>query len=78
MKYSDITKVYEELSVTTKRLEKSHILSKFLKEITLAEIDDILCLLTASIFPSYDKRKIGFSDRLILKAITKTSKEIIK
>ena len=73
MKYSDITKVYEELSVTTKRLEKSHILSKFLKEITLAEIDDILCLLTASIFPSYDKRKIGFSDRLILKAITKTS-----
>lgn len=73
MKYSDIAQVYEELTNTTKRLEKSHILSKFIKEIKLTEIDDTLCLLTASIFPSYDKRKIGFSDRLILKAISKAS-----
>ncbi len=73
MEYLKLVGLYEELSKTTKKLEKAHILAEFIKNLKLNEIDDIMCLITASIFPLYDKRKIGFSDRLVLKAINKSS-----
>ncbi len=73
MEYLELVNLYEGLSKTTKKLEKANILSKFIKKLNLAEIDDVMCLVTASVFPPYDKRKIGFSDRLVLKAISSTS-----
>jgi len=73
MRYLELVELFEALSKTTKRLEKTKLIAVFIKKIRIEEIDDTMCLLTASVFPPYDKRKIGVSDRLILKAINKSS-----
>jgi DNA ligase-1 len=72
MRYKKLAELYEALSSTTKRLEKTEILSKFLKE--LSESDrDILYLLLGDIYPEYDQRKIGISVQLAIKAISKAT-----
>ena len=81
MRYLKLSELYEELSSTTKRLEKIDILSKFLKH--LSESDrDIMYLLLGDIYPEYDKRKIGISNQLVIKAISKAtgidSKKVIE
>lgn len=72
MRYQKLSELYEELSSTTKRLEKIDILSKFLKH--LHESDrDIMYLLLGDIYPEYDERKIGISNQLVIKAISKAT-----
>ena len=72
MRYEKLSKVYYELSQTSKRLEKIDILSKFLEEIP-KEDSDIMYLLEGRIYPSYDERKIGISNQLAIKAISKAT-----
>ncbi len=70
MKYQQLAEFYNEASSTTKRLEKTAILAKFLKN--LDEKDrDVLYLLLGDIYPEYDERKIGISNQLAIKAISK-------
>lgn len=81
MKYQQLAEFYEEASSTTKRLEKIEILSKFLKH--LSEKDrDVMYLLLGDIYPEYDERRIGISNQLALKAISKSTgageKQVIK
>jgi len=72
MKYLKLAQLYEELSSTTKRLEKIKILSKFLKQ--LSEKDkDVLYLLLGDIYPEYDERRIGISNQLTIKALSKAT-----
>ena len=72
MRYQELAKFYEEASSTTKRLEKIQILSKFLK--SFDEKDrDILYLLLGEIYPDYDERRIGISNQLAIKAISKAT-----
>lgn len=72
MKYSKLCELYEKISGTTKRLEKTDILSKFLKE--LPESDkDALYLLLGEIYADYDEKKIGISSQLAIKAISKAT-----
>jgi len=72
MKYKELAELYEDLSSTTKRLKKIEILSKFLKN--LKEIDkEVLYLLIGQIYPEYDERKIGISNQLTIKAISKAT-----
>ncbi len=72
MKYKELADLYEEVSATTKRLEKIEILSKFLK--SLHETDkEVLYLLLGDIYPEYDERKIGISNQLAIKAISKAT-----
>ncbi len=77
MLYKKLSEVYEELSSTTKRLEKIEILRKFL--LALHDSDkDVLYLLLGDIYPEFDERRIGISDQLAIKAIsisTGTEKE---
>lgn len=81
MKYSTLVEVYEQLSSTTKRLEKIEIISKFFMRLEDKD-KDILYLFLGNVFPEYDERKIGISTQLIIKAISKTTgvneNEIIK
>lgn len=72
MKYQKLAKIYEELASTTKRLEKIDILSRFLKEIN-DEDSEILYLLQGDIYPEYDERRIGISEQLAIKAISKST-----
>ncbi|MEK6936882.1 MAG: ATP-dependent DNA ligase [Nanoarchaeota archaeon] len=70
MDYKELVKYYEELEGTTKKLEKTDILSKLLKKCSLEELDLIVYLVQGKVFPEWDERKIGFSSRLMLKAIS--------
>ncbi|MBU2612747.1 MAG: ATP-dependent DNA ligase, partial [Nanoarchaeota archaeon] len=72
MRYEKLAKVYDELSSTTKRLEKIDILSKFMEDIP-EEDSDIMYLLEGRVYPAYDERKIGISNQLTIKAISKAT-----
>ena len=70
MKYLKLAELYKEASSTTKRLEKISILSKFLRK--LSEKDkNVMYLLLGDIYPEYDERKIGISNQLAIKVISK-------
>jgi len=74
MIYSRLAQLYESVGSTTKRLEKVAILSKFLSD--LSEKDrEILYLLKGNVFPDYDDRKIGISEQLVIKALSKSTGE---
>ena len=81
MLYSKLANLYHELSSTTKRLEKIGILSKFLGLLDKKD-SYILYLLEGNIYPNYDERKIGVSNQLAIKSISKAtgtaSKKIIQ
>ena len=72
MKYEKLAQLYEDLSSTTKRLEKTKILSKFLKHLDIKD-KDVLYLLLGDIYPEYDERKMGISNQLAIKAISKAT-----
>jgi len=69
MKYSELASTYEEMEKTSKRLEKTFIISQFLKKTKEEDIDKVTLLLQGRLFPLWDETKIGVSDRLVIKAI---------
>lgn len=73
MEYQKLTDVYENIGKTSKRLEKTYIISEFLKIVPASELDIIILLLQGKIFPDYDETKIGISTKLVLKAINKST-----
>ncbi|MBI2541771.1 ATP-dependent DNA ligase [Candidatus Woesearchaeota archaeon] len=70
MEYSRLVVMYEQLSKTTKRLEKTHIISEFLKDVGAEDIEHVMLLLEGRVFPSYDSRVIGVASRLMLKSLS--------
>jgi DNA ligase 1 len=73
MEYNDLVNIYQELESTTKRLEKTFIISKFLKNIKEEDIEQTTLLLQGKVFPNWDDRKIGVASRLVIKAINKST-----
>ncbi|MBI1972391.1 ATP-dependent DNA ligase [Candidatus Woesearchaeota archaeon] len=73
MHYQRLVHLYLALEKTTKRLEKTALLAAFLKEVPKDEVQDVVYLLQGLVFPPWDERKIGFSSRLMLKAISVAS-----
>ena len=69
MNYSELSKVYQELESTSKRLEKTYIISELLSKTKEKELEEVIYLLQGKVFPKWDERKLGVSSRLILKAI---------
>ncbi len=69
MKYADLVEVYEKLDSTTKRLEKTHYISEFLKKVPTEDLPHITLLLQGRIFPASDERKIGVASKIVIKAI---------
>ncbi|MBN2458912.1 ATP-dependent DNA ligase [Candidatus Woesearchaeota archaeon] len=69
MKYSELASAYEGMEKTSKRLEKTFIISQFLKKTKEEDIDKVTLLLQGRLFPLWDETKIGVSDRLVIKAI---------
>ncbi len=72
MRYKKLAETYEALSSTTKRLEKTEILSKFLLQLSDSD-KDVLYLLQGDIYPEYDERRIGISSQLAIKSISKAT-----
>ncbi len=71
MKYSALVSVYEELSKTTKKLEKTAILARFLPSIE--KHPEWIYLLRGRVVPEYDSREFGMSTQLVIKSIAKSS-----
>jgi len=70
MEYSKLVEIYEQLNNTTKRLEKTHIISEFLKDVSVDEMEIVILLLEGRVFPSYDARDIGIAARTMLKSLS--------
>ncbi|MEK6844578.1 MAG: ATP-dependent DNA ligase [Nanoarchaeota archaeon] len=70
MLYSEFVEIYEALSKTTKKLEKASILAVFLKRLK-NQPAEFIYLLKGRVFPEYDPREFGISDKLVIKAIAK-------
>ncbi len=69
MRYGDVVGIYEQLAGTSKRLEKTFILSEFLKTIPADELEHVLLLAQGRVFPACDQRVIGMASQLVLKSI---------
>ena len=71
MEYERLVEVYKKLEQTTKRLEKTSIVSDLLSNTPESEIPMVIQLLEGRVFPEWDERKIGFSSKLVLRALAK-------
>ena len=54
MEYKELVKYYERLEETTKKLEKTDILSELFKESSSDELDLIVYLVQGKVFPEWD------------------------
>ncbi|MBT3865886.1 ATP-dependent DNA ligase [Candidatus Woesearchaeota archaeon] len=70
MRYVELAELYNRLADTSKRLEKTDIIADFLKNTKKEDLENVVCLLNGRVFPLWDSRKIGFSSRLLIKAIS--------
>ncbi len=73
MRYKQLAEVFEQLSSTNSRLEKTAILASFLKIIPDDEVEETILLLEGRVFPEWDSRTVGIAAKLILKAIASAS-----
>jgi len=82
MQYCEFVDLYEELSGTTKRLEKTSIIAKFLKKLKEKGKSEWIYLLKGKVVADYDARELGISEQLAIKAIGKSfgvkSDDIVK
>src|SRR6056297_3761538 len=72
MKYEKIAKLYEKLESDPKRLHKISYLADFLKELP-EEDKEVLYLILGEVYPAYDERRIGISEKLAIRALGKAT-----
>ncbi len=72
MDYGELARVYENLGKTTKRLEKRDILAELFRNAG-KDLKDVVYLAQGKVFPLWDERKIGFSSRLMIKALNQAT-----
>jgi DNA ligase-1 len=77
MKYQTLADLYEKLFATSKRLEKTYLISQFLKSIK-SDYNILFLLLRGRIYPDWDETKIGFAARMALKALSASTGTPIK
>ena len=71
MDYLKLTEYYKQLESTTKRLEKTEIISRLLRELKKeSNPEPALNLLRGKVFPDWEERKIGVSEKLVIKALS--------
>ena len=69
MKYENLVNVYEKLNNTTKRLEKTEILSNFLKTVDSELLPPVTLMCLGKVFPSWSEEEQGIGDKLVMKAV---------
>lgn len=73
MLFSDLARTFDRLESTTKRLEMTTILADFLRTADHDSLRDIAYLAQGKLHPDFHPQVLGMSDRLILKAVSKSS-----
>jgi len=71
--YSEIVRVYEEISSTTKRLEITDTLVKLLKKAGPDEVDKVIYLTQGKLYPDYVGIELGVADKFMARAIALAS-----
>lgn len=69
MDYLALAQVYSKLEQTSKRLEKTFIVSELLKASPSDKIAQLILLLQGRVFPAWDEAKLGVASKLVIKAI---------
>ena len=70
MDYSKLVNVYREVGNTSKRLEKTEIISNILKDVDLEEIEEFMLLLQGKIYPTWSEKNTGIASKTIIKSIS--------
>lgn len=73
MKYTLLGPVYSALGETTKRLEKTRIISDFLRDVSEDDLENALLLLQGRVYPRWDRRTLGVSSNLAVKAVAQAT-----
>ncbi|MCB9359557.1 ATP-dependent DNA ligase [Candidatus Woesearchaeota archaeon] len=77
MEYKKLVDLYEKLFSTSKRLEKTYHIAKFLKNELERENSEVLSIiflmLRGRIFPDWDDTNLGFAAKMAIKSITSSS-----
>ena len=69
MKYQELVDVYSALENTTKRLEKTQIISNFLLKLDSTTLEQVGLLILGSIFPAWSDKEIGIGNKLVMQAV---------
>ncbi len=70
MRYQKLVDIYEALTSTTKRLEKTSILAKFLKNTDPNILPIVTILSLGKVFPAWSEKEMGIGLKLLMKAIS--------
>lgn len=71
MLYKEFVNLFKKLESTKKGLEKTKLIAEFLPNIKTEP--KLIYLLKGRVFPDYDKKELGISEQIIIKAISKIS-----
>ena len=69
MKYQELVDVYSALEATTKRLEKTEIISQYLKTLDSDTIEKVGLLILGVVFPAWSSEEIGIGGKLVERAV---------
>ena len=69
MKYQELVDVYSRLEATTKRLEKTEIISDYLKTLDSDTIEKVGLLILGTVFPAWSSDEIGIGGKLVERAV---------
>ncbi len=69
MQYSSLASVFEALSATSSRLEKTSILASFLQKQQVEDLEAVLLLLQGKVFSDWEEHKLGVAGKLVFKSL---------
>lgn len=81
MKYQELVDVYSALEATTKRLEKTEIISNYLKTLDSDTIEKVGLLILGVVFPAWSSEEIGIGAKLVERAVAEavgTTQEVVE
>jgi DNA ligase 1 len=73
MLYKEIVELFENISSTSKRLQKTFYISELIKKTGIEDLEKATLMIQGKLFPEWDDRKIGIASKLVIKAINKAT-----
>ena len=78
MKFSILSDSLEKMELTSKRLELTDILVELLKKTPIETMSKIIYLIQGKLRPNFEGVEIGIAEKLVIRAISKSSGSTIK
>ena len=71
MRYLDLANLCNTLESTSLKTEKSSIIASFIEKCGIDETEEIILLLSGSVYPAWSKKDIGIASKLMINAVSK-------